>query len=230
MRRLALAAGGALVALALSASAPAASPAGDPCKGIPRCISVPGPWVAVPATGEVDYLMECPGGNGIIGGTDALVTSQQIFVSFDGIPGSPVKYGRTTNYEAFFRAVAGDHRAGEFEPFIGCIPTRSASRITTGVPVAPLGAPLDLRARSVTIVPGGVSTATMSCRGGERLVDSWSAIAFETATPTPVSFAAAIRVVGAVHGGVAGATVVAGKTLPLSAPAFVQLGVRCTPA
>lgn len=200
------------------------------CNGLPRCISVPGPWVAVPASGGVDYLLECPGGKGIVGGTDALVTSQAIQVSFDGIPGSPVSFGRTTNYEVLFRAVAADHRAGAFEPFIGCIPTQGSTRNTTGVAVEPLGPPLTLLAKTVPLAPGAARSAALGCPSGERLTDSWTATAFATAAPPPPGLAAAIRVSDALRGGSAIASVAASEALPPGAQAQVQLGVRCSSA
>lgn len=176
---------GALAALPAPAALAPSSSVATPkeCNGLPRCISVPGPWVAVPASGAVDYLLECPGGKGVIGGTDALVTSQAIQVSFDGIPGSPVAYGRTTNYEVLFRAVAANHRAGAFQPFIGCIPTQGSTRNTTGVTVEPLGPPLTLVAKTVPLTPGAARSAALGCPSGESLADSWTAIAFSTSEP-----------------------------------------------
>ena len=135
-----------LAALAASAVLAPGGNAANECNGIQRCVSVPGPWVVVPGRGEVDYLLECPAAKGIVGGTDALVTSQTIAVSYDAIPGSPIAAGRTTNYEVLFRAVSENHRPGEFEPFLGCVPTESSTRTTTGIPARPLGPPLDMRA------------------------------------------------------------------------------------
>jgi hypothetical protein len=212
----------------VAAAPPATVVAGKECSGIPRCVSVPGPWVAVPAAGEVDYLLVCPGGKGIVGGTDALVSSQTVAVSFDGIPGSPVAFGRTTNYEVLFRAVSGSHRPGLFEPFIGCIPTQSQQRNTTGV--LPLGAPLVLKATSLSPTAGATDAESLGCPRGEQLVDSWTATAFAAHTPPPASLAEAVRVASIVRRGVAAATVAASGTLPAAAHTLVQLGVRCTPA
>lgn len=200
------------------------------CNGLPRCIAVPGPWVAVPASGGVDYLLQCPGGKGIVGGTDALVTSQAIQVSFDGIPGSPVSFGRTTNYEVLFRAVAADHRAGAFQPFIGCIPTQGSTRTTTGVAVEPLGPPLTLVAKTVALVPGAARSGALACPSGERLADSWTATAFGTALPPAPGLASAIRVSASVRGSSALVSASASEALPLGAAAQVQLGVRCSSA
>lgn len=216
----------ALVAGVAALTAPAG--AANECNGLPRCISVPGPWVAVPATGTTEYLLECPGGKGVVGGTDARVTSQAIQVSFDGILGSPVALGRTTNYEVLFRAVSADHRPGAFEPFIGCIPTQGSARSTTGVVVEPVGPPLDLVATTIPLEPGSQHSAALGCPAGELLVDDWVATAFATTDPPPPGLAAAISVASALRGDLAAATASASEALPRAAHALVQLGVRCS--
>ena len=90
----------AALVVALAAVAVAAAPghagAANECNGIPRCIPVAGPWVAVPAVGEVDFVLGCPLGRGIVAGTDALGSSTDIRATFDGILGSPIAFGRTT--------------------------------------------------------------------------------------------------------------------------------------
>ena len=40
------------------------------CAGIPTCIDVPGPWVAVPAQGEAKFLLDCPQRRGVVGRTN----------------------------------------------------------------------------------------------------------------------------------------------------------------
>jgi hypothetical protein len=228
---LALAAAAAAALLAAAVTPPPPARAAGECNGLPRCISVPGPWVAVPASGEVDYLLECPGAKGVVGGTDALVSSQAVHVSFDGIPGSPVAYGRTTSFQVLFRAVSGDHRAAVFQPYIGCIPVQGSGRITTGVAaVLPLGPPLDLKAEDVPLGPGVERSVSVACGIGEHLVDSWTATAFATAAPPRPELAATVSVHGGVNGGVASAALEGSEALPASAHALVQLGVRCTPA
>ena len=47
----------ALVGAVLATNASAAT---VECAGIPTCIDVPGPWVAVPASGEAKFLLDCP--------------------------------------------------------------------------------------------------------------------------------------------------------------------------
>src|SRR5207248_7535632 len=106
----------AVAAAALFASG--ASAATVECAGIPTCIDVPGPWVAVPASGEAKFLLDCPQRRGVVGGVDALASSRHIHVTFEGLLGGPVAPGRTTTRYAFFRAVSGNHREGLFEPRI----------------------------------------------------------------------------------------------------------------
>jgi len=216
-----------LAAFALCALLASSGRAANECNGIQRCVPVSGPWVVVPASGEVDFLLECPGAKGIVGGTDALVSSQQIGVSWDAIPGSPIGSGRTSNFEVLFRAVSGNHRPGEFQPFIGCIPTQSSTRTTTAVPSHPLGAPLDLRAANVAVDPGQASSGSLRCPVGEQFVDSWTATAFALPEPAPPGSAAAITVHATVSDGVASLSARAGASLSLSVHALVQLGVRC---
>ena len=72
--------------------------------------------MSVPANGEALLPgLACPQRKGVIAGTDALATSTDIRASFDGILGSPVAFGRTTNTAALFRAVSAHHRAGALE-------------------------------------------------------------------------------------------------------------------
>ena len=214
----------------LAAGAAGAGPAGaaNECQGLPKCIAVPGPWVVVPASGGSQFLLECPGGKGVIGGTDVRVTTQSVVVSFDGIPGSPVAYGRTTNYEALFRGVSSNSRPGAFEPFLGCLPTQGATRNTTGVAVEPHGPPLQLIAKSIALGPALQRTVRLGCPTGQRLVDSWTATAFASSKPPAPGLASAIRVSASIQGGKAIATVAASEALPPDSHALVQLGVRCS--
>jgi hypothetical protein len=227
--------GPALVVLAacalLAALAAPLGGAANECKGIQKCIPVTGPWVAVPAQGAVQYLLVCPGGHGIVGGTDALVSSQAVEVSFDGIPGSPVAYGRTTNFEVLFRAVSGSHQPGFFQPFIGCIPTAGSARVTTGVAVVPHGPPLAFKVVRVNAAAGStVNSGPVRCPLNEHLVDSWTATAFASKLPPAVGVPALITTRRSEQGTSVSASVSAGATLSTADKAFVQLGVRCTPA
>lgn len=219
----ALAALGAGAAAGGLAAAPA-PPRTVECAGLPTCIDVPGPWVAVPARGEASFLLECPQRRGVVGGVDSLASSRDVHVVFEGLLGGPVSPGRTTTRYAFFHAVSGRHRAGLFEPRIGCIPTGGGQRSTTSArALTPAGAPLDLAATLVPVEPDG-SHLTLACAAG-RLVDSWTAVSF--AVPVPPSLASAVRVHSTVVSGRLAVTINPSRTLPRSARTRVQVGVAC---
>ena len=194
------------------------------CAGIPTCIDVPGPWVAVPAHGEAKFLLDCPQRRGVVAGVDALASSRDIHVTFEGLLGGPVAPGRTTTRYAFFHAVSGHHRAGLFEPRIGCIPSSSGNPQTTAYRVGPVGPAVDLAAATMPVKPGTVRRVTLGCANGRRLVDSWDATAF--AAPVPPVFAAAVEVERTVHKGRVAVKITASEALPQAA--IVQIGVRCT--
>jgi hypothetical protein len=213
--------GFAVVTAALLASG--ANAATVECAGIPTCIDVPGPWVAVPAQGEAKFLLDCPQRRGVVGGVDALASSRDIHVTFEGLLGGPVAPGRTTTRYAFFRAVSGHHRQGLFEPRIGCIPSSAGGPQTTAYTISPAGPATDLAAATMRVRPGTVRQATIGCANGERLIESWDATAF--ADPVPPVFADAVEVVRTVRAGQVAIRITASEALPRTA--FVQVGVRC---
>lgn len=206
--------------LLLGANAPAAT---VECAGLPTCIDVPGPWVAVPAQGEAKFLLDCPQRRGVVAGVDAQASSRDVRVTFDGLLGGPVAPGRTTTRYAFFRAVSTHHREGLFQPRIGCIPSSTGGPQTTAYLITPAGVPLDLAAATMLVQPGTVKHSTIGCANGEQLVDSWNATAF--ASPVPPVYADAIHVARTARKGVVSVTITANEALPRAA--FVQIGVRC---
>jgi hypothetical protein len=213
--------GAAVVAAALLASG--ANAATSECAGIPTCIDVPGPWVAVPAHGEASFLLDCPQRRGVVGGVDALASSRDIHVTFEGLLGGPVAPGRTTTRYAFFHAVSGHHRQGLFQPRIGCIPSSAGGPQTTAYTISPAGPATDLAAATMPVRPGTVRRSTIGCANGGRLVESWDATAF--ADPVPPVFADAIQVVRTVRNGRVAVKITASEALPRTA--YVQVGVRC---
>jgi hypothetical protein len=95
-RALVAAAAFSLVALA----GPGRAAATNECKGLDVCISVPGPWVAIPAapaTGvsTVSYQVTCPK-RSVAGGLDAVLGDLTLEVRFLGKLGSPVNPGIST--------------------------------------------------------------------------------------------------------------------------------------
>jgi hypothetical protein len=216
----------ALAALAATAL-PGRVGAANECAGIPRCIPVAGPWVAVPAHGEVKFALECPRGRGIVGGTDAQASSLDVRATFDGIIASPVSFGRTTLSSAFFRAVSATHRPGAFKPFIGCIPAENQISNTLSSKITPLGPPLDLKSKLVRVNPGFQRSVSVSCPADESLVDSWNATAFTAAPPPAPGLASAIRVQTKIAGHRATLSISVSEALPPASRAEVQVGVRC---
>jgi hypothetical protein len=215
-----------VVALA-AAAIPSTGLAANECSGIPKCVPVEGPWVQVPATGEVEYELACPGGKGVVAGTDGEGSSTDIRASFDAILGAPVAYGRSTHTAVMFRAVSAHHKAGWFKPFIGCIPLPSSVRNTVASQASPLGAPLDYVARTIAVRPGFQRTVTLTCPVGDSLVDSWSTTASSLTTPPRTGFANAILVQPKLGARQAKLLVSVSETLPRGLGAEVQVGVRC---
>jgi hypothetical protein len=217
----------AFVAALAVAAIPGTGFAANECSGIPKCIPVEGPWVQVPASGEVEYELACPGGKGVVAGTDGEGSSTDIRASFDAILGAPVAYGRTTHSAVLFRAVSAHHKAGWFKPFIGCIPLPSSVRNTVASKASPLGAPLDYVAKTIAIRPGFQGTVTLTCPVGDSLVDSWTATASSLTTPPRAAFANAILVQSKLGARQAKLLVSVNETLPRGLGAEVQVGFRC---
>jgi hypothetical protein len=218
----------AVVSALAVAALPGTASAANECNGVPKCIPIEGPWVAVPTHGEVVFALSCPHGQGIIAGTDADASSLDVRVTFDGILGAPVAFGRTTHSSVLFRGVSARHKEGSFKPAIGCIPSPASVRNTIAAQQTPVGPPLDLRFKTVSLKPGTQTTVTVSCPAGELLVDSWSATAFNSSSPPPPGLASGIRMQSHQVGQKLLFALSASEALPANAHAQVQVGVRCT--
>lgn len=216
-----------VVAAAAVAAGGAGGAVGKECNGIPTCIDVPGPWVSVPATGEATFLLDCPFRRGVVAGVDARADSRDVHVTFDALLGSPVAPGRSTTAYAFFRAVSGHHRAGLFQPLIGCVPSSTSGAQTTAYVITPAGPSLDLAATMMLLAPGRVEHATLGCPNKESLAYSWDATAFGTTNPPPAALAAAVHVRRVQRSGIVTVTVQTSEALPSGAKAAVQVGVAC---
>ena len=172
-----------LAALAATAlSAPSEALATDECNGLDVCISVPGPWVAVPGspTGRlrtIEYQLSCPRGS-IVGGLDAVLVDRALSVRFLGRLGSPVNPGITTERAVVFVATHAKRAPTAFRPLLGCIPTSGGGgRSTTAVGAVPARPPVRV-VRSVRVRAGRQATLAVSCRSGERLVSSSHVVTF----------------------------------------------------
>ena len=180
-----------------------ATPAGaaNECDGLQICVSVPGPWVAVPsATGSsrqrVEYQLDCPKGY-VVGGLDARLSVRPIEVSFVGKLGSPVNPGISTTRSAVFVGtyVGRSDRAPTFKPFIGCMPLAGGgSRVPTSVGSAQAfqpGQPVTRRVRTIRVRPGS-TTVVQRCASGERVVGGSYAFGFATRTPPSPSLVSSV--------------------------------------
>jgi hypothetical protein len=237
-RILSLAAVAALVAgvasaAALAAGAPpppakkGAAPTANPCAEVKNCKPVEGPWVAVPASGEAQFLLECPKRAGTIGGTDALVSSTDVRVTWEGNTGSPVRPGTTTIYFAFFHAASAKGKVGFFQPYIGCIPPeKSNPRSTVSARLTKPQGFLDRR-QSLFALRVGRQAATQTCKKGERLLSGWHSVVFGSAAAPDPLLANKVHVVLTIANGKVVAAIQTDPGMPPAAHAELQLGAVC---
>jgi hypothetical protein len=85
-----------------------------------------------------------------------------------------------------------------------------------------------LAATTVRLRPGVVRRATLGCIPGQRLVDSWHAVAFRTVRAPQVALADAVQVERRAQGRQVAITIQTSEALPAAARAEVQLGVMCS--
>jgi hypothetical protein len=219
-----------VAALALAAALAPVGSATNECHGIPSCIRVPGPWVVVPPHGTADYLLSCPGGRSVVGGLDAVVTSRDVRLGFDGRLSAPVQPGSTTTRYALFRAVSLSNKVQAFQPLLGCVPLQGGGgRSTVSAYVSPPGPSLEYRSRISVLAPGSIGFAKVSCAASERLVGSWQAIAFRTKKPPDLANASRVNASTVVIGKKVVVTASASDGLSIDAHAIVQAGAECAP-
>jgi hypothetical protein len=217
------------------------------CNGVKACLLVVGPWVVVPAKAEATFLLDCPKRHGSVGGSDAEVSSKHVHVWFDAQIGSPIVQGITTGPFLLFHAVTDNGKPGSFEPLLGCITLQNPSSIRSTVsarvagqlPGTTSGVPLQPRAKLVVLQAGTKQKTTRGCEGDERLVGSWSSLAFVTSernsvvallTPPPsLSHIGAVRTTTRMAHGKVRATIQTDRSLPFIPLAEVQIGSMCAP-
>lgn len=170
-------------ALLVALGAAGEARATDECNGLDVCISVPGPWVAVPAapTGRVRtvlYQLSCPR-RSVAGGLDAVLGDRSLDVTFLGSLGSPVNPGITTSRNVVFVATYPGRSATYFRPLLGCIPTSGGGGRGTTVARAarPPSVPMR-RVRTLRVPAGAARRLELRCGAGQRLVGSTHAVAF----------------------------------------------------
>jgi hypothetical protein len=215
-----------------------AVPAGaaNECDGLQICVSVPGPWVVVPASmgssrERVEYQLTCPKGH-VVGGLDARLSVRAIDVSFLGKLGSPVNPGISTTRSAVFVGLYAGRSdpAPTFKPFIGCMPMAGGgSRVPTSVTSTQAfqpGEPVTRRVRTVRVRPGS-ATVVQRCLSGERVVGGSHAFAFATRTPPSASLVSSVS--GSQSIGDRSVTVrVRGDAELAGVRAFVQVHALCS--
>ncbi len=233
MRALALAL---VLAAAALAAVPAASAANE-CRGLEVCVSIRGPWVAIPAErgrAPAAYVLACPKGY-FAGGVDARLAEPAIDVAFLGRPGSPVAGGTTTAREVVFLGwyTGVATRATSYRPFLGCAPsTGGGGRSSTGraqqEPGYPAAPSTKRRVRNVRLKLGAAVTLAHGCARSERLVSAEHAVAFWTKTPPGQALLRSVRTTGTLRDArlEVGADA---RSLPPGVRVEVQLQAVCAP-
>ncbi len=218
---------------------PGAARALDECRGLPSCVSVVGPWVAVaPASGgglaSVDWELRCPVAGYVVGGTDARVTTRAIRVTVRGEKGSPVSPGVTTKRSIVFTAglAARGGPVQAFLPAVGCLPGsggggRSQTSVRRAGGVFQPGAALVLRVASGRVPPRATRTVTARCPRGSRVVDGSHAVGFRTKAPPSSAVLGGVRVVERRASTSVSATATVGSVVPRSVPVVVQVHAVC---
>ena len=203
------------------------------CRGLDVCISVPGPWVAVPpapaaAASTVYFQLTCPK-NSIVGGLDAVLGDPTLDVRFLGTLGSPVNPGITTSRSVVFVATYARGRPTAFRPIAGCIPlSGGGGRSTTAyTPVAAKPKPVLRRVRTLRVPAGGDGRLTARCGGGERLVGSSYAVGFRREAPPNAAMMAGVRVQAARRGGAVLVHASRSAAVPRGTRVLVQVHLLC---
>ena len=164
---------------------PVSAGATNECKGLDVCITVPGPWVAVPtaaagSASTVQYQVTCPK-RSVAGGLDAILGDPTLEVRWLGLLGSPINPGISTKRSVVFQALSARARPTAFRPVVGCIPTSGGGGRSTTAYTAAQPKPLQRRFHTVSVrgnQPVGVITA---CASGERLAGATYAVGFQHA-------------------------------------------------
>jgi hypothetical protein len=210
---------------------PVSAGATNECKGLDVCISVPGPWVAVPAAPAggataVQYQVTCPK-RSVAGGLDAILGDPTLEVRWLGLLGSPINPGISTKHSVVFQAVSARARPTAFRPVVGCIPTSGGGGRSTTAYTAAKPKPLQRRFHTVSVrgnQPVGVITA---CAGGERLAGVTYAVGFRTHLQPGPSVLSGVTVDLRRAGGRSVATVRRTFAVPQAMHVLLQVQLLC---
>jgi hypothetical protein len=217
------------------------------CHNVKDCASVIGPWVVVPADGVGTFMLECPqqqgplgatisgARHGFVGGTDTRASSPNVQVWFDGQIGAPISQSITTGGSLLFHGITTNGKAGTFEPVIGCVRLTQQStkrstvsaRRAVAVPGTSAAPPVALHSKNVVLVPGTPQTATVRCAKGEKLINSWKALAFSVADPPRLTHVKDVTTTVTVTGNTVSAAIDTAGSLPFVPLAEVQIGAVC---
>jgi hypothetical protein len=212
--------------------------AADECRGLDVCVSVPGPWVAIPAASFrqasiTHYQLTCPRRH-IVGGLDALLSDRRLDVKFFGSLGSPVNPGITTSRSAVFVATYARQRRSSFRPFLGCIPlSGGGGRETTSYdpaavsPVAVRPQPPQRRVWTIRLRPGDTRTLAARCAPGERAVGSSHAVGFRRKAAPSAAIMGGVRVERSAQGAGVDVTAARAGSVPFATRVEVQVHLLC---
>jgi hypothetical protein len=209
------------------------------CRGLDVCVSVPGPWVAVPAAAArqasvIHYQLTCPRRH-IVGGLDALLSDRRLDVEFLGNLGSPVNPGITTGRSVVFVATYARRRRTSFRPFLGCIPqsggggreTTSYTPFSASKPAAVRPQPPQRRVRTLRLRPGAGRSLSARCPGAERLVGTSHAVGFRRKAAPSAAIMSGVNVSRSVRPGIVELSATRSSAVPGATRVEVQLHLLC---
>jgi hypothetical protein len=229
-----------LAALVCAAGFTGEARAAGECRGLDVCVSVPGPWVAVPSAtfrqaSVVHYQLTCPRRH-IVGGLDALLSDRRLDVKFLGTLGSPVNPGVTTGRSAVFVGTYARQRRSSFRPYLGCIPqSGGGGRETTSFD--PVAAPQQARPRprpalerrvwTFRVRPGTTRAFSARCRPAERLVGSTHAVGFRRKAAPGADVIGGVTVQRSVQGSSVRVSASRSAVVPRATRVEVQVHLLC---
>lgn len=209
------------------------------CHKLAYCFGIASLWVVIPANGEATYLFGCPPraatkGAFLLGGTDALASSPSVRVWYDGKLGAPIGL-QTPGSSLLFHGVTANGNQGSFQPIVGCIrlsqaskrSTVSARRATANPAKAHIASEPQPRATKLVLVPGNAQPASTSCLRSEKLVGSWSAVAYGTSGPPHLPPPGAVKIVTREVGNTVQAAITTASSIPYLI--HIQIGAMCEP-
>ena len=209
------------------------------CRGLDVCVSVPGPWVAVPGASVrqasvVHYQLTCPRRH-IVGGLDALLSDRRLDVKFLGNLGSPVNPGITTGRSVVFVATYARQWRTSFRPFLGCIPqsggggreTTSYTPFSAATPAAVAPQPPQRRVRTLRVLPGSGRSLSARCPGAERLVGTSHAVGFRRKAAPNAAVMGGVSVSRSVRPGSVALSATRSSAVPRATRVEVQVHLLC---